>query len=83
MQQEMQAGWEFSSKQMGAEYAAHIGDAYIHEVDATIEKLVKDMQELGANNLGVKQFKHSQLTTVQLIMVKRGVIGVNKIGYVS
>lgn len=57
MQQEMQAGWEFSSKQMGAEYAAHIGDAYIHEVDAAIEKLAKDMQELGANNLGVKQLK--------------------------
>ena len=49
MQQEMQAGWEFSSKQMGAEYAAHIGDSYIHEVDAAIEKLAKDMQELGAN----------------------------------
>lgn len=57
MQQEMQAGWEFSSKQMGAEYAAHIGGAYIHEVDVVIEKLAKDMQELGANNLGVKQLK--------------------------
>lgn len=29
------------------------------------------------------QVKHTQLSTVQLIMVKRGVIGVNKIGYVS
>lgn len=57
MQQEMQAGWKFSSKQMGAEYAAQIGDSYIHEVDAAIEELAKDMQKLGANNLGVKQLK--------------------------
>lgn len=47
----MQAGWEFSLKQMGAEYAAHIGDAYIHEVDVAIEKLAKDMQELGAKTI--------------------------------
>lgn len=56
MQQEMQAGWEFSSKQMGAEYAAHIGDAYIHEVDVAIEKLAKDMQELGC-----KQFRRQAI----------------------
>jgi len=57
MYEEVKAGWEFTSKQMGAVTGAEIGGQYIAEVDAAIEKLAKDMQELGSSSLGEKQLK--------------------------
>lgn len=57
MYEEVKAGWDFTSKQMGAVSGAGVGSQYISEVDAAIEKLVKDMQELGSSSLGEKQLK--------------------------
>lgn len=57
MQEALKAGWDYSSKQMGSDFAAHLGNAYIANVDDAVQKLVDDMNELGMNNLGVKQLK--------------------------
>lgn len=57
MYEEMKAGWEFTSKQMGAGISSNMGSQYISDVNAAIDKLAKDMQELGASNLGDKQLK--------------------------
>lgn len=57
MQDVLKAGWDYASKQFGSEYAMEMGSEYISKVDEAIQKLVKDMNELGNNNLGAKQLK--------------------------
>lgn len=57
MQEALKAGWDFTSKQMGSEFGAQVGKEYIANVESAIEKLAKDMEELGTNNLGAKQLK--------------------------
>ena len=39
--------------------------------------------EIKRTQVKYTQVMHAQLTTVQLVMVRRGVIGVNKIGYLN
>ncbi len=57
MDEALKAGWDYASKQMGANYAAQLGDNYISTVDEAVQKLVNDMNALGENALGVKQLK--------------------------
>ncbi|MBQ8944586.1 MAG: hypothetical protein IJ050_08835 [Clostridia bacterium] len=57
MDETLRAGWDYASKQMGANYAAQLGENYISTVDETVQKLVDDMNALGENALGVKQLK--------------------------
>ena len=57
MKEALKSGWEYTSKQMGVDYASQMGSDYIGEVDGAIQQLAKDMEELGKNNLGAKQLK--------------------------
>jgi predicted aspartyl protease len=50
-------GWDYISKQMEADYANQMGTEYINEVDNAIQQLIRDMDELGKNNLDAKQLK--------------------------
>ena len=41
MQEALKAGWDYSSKQMGSDFAAHLGNEYIANVDDAVQKLVE------------------------------------------
>ena len=57
MDEALKAGWDYTSKQMGADFSAQMGDNYISNVDEAVKKLVEDMNALGENGLGAKQLK--------------------------
>ncbi len=57
MDEASKAGWDYVSKQMGANYSAQFGENYISTVSETVQKIVDDMNALAENGLGEKQLK--------------------------
>lgn len=54
---EMQRGWEFAIRIMGADTAAHIGQKYVDTVEATVRQLEENINDHQYRNLATKQLQ--------------------------
>lgn len=54
---EMQQGWEFATRIMGADVAAHMGQDYVNAVEAAIKELEENINNHPYRNLGIGQFQ--------------------------
>lgn len=54
---EMQQGWDFATKILGADLAAHMGMEYVSAVDAAIKRLEENINNHNYRNLGIKQLQ--------------------------
>lgn len=54
---EMQQGWDFATKILGADLAAHMGMEYVSAVDAAIKQLEENINNHNYRNLGIKQLQ--------------------------
>lgn len=54
---EMQRGWEFAIRIMGADIATHIGQKYVDTVEAAIRQLEENINDHRYRNLAIKQLQ--------------------------
>lgn len=52
---EMEQGWEFATRIMGADIAACMGQKYVRAVDAAIKQLEENVNNHQYRNLGIVQ----------------------------
>lgn len=57
MLESLKAGWEYSSKQMGAEFSAQVGNEYVAAVGEAVQIFSDDINNLGTSSLGAAQLK--------------------------
>ncbi|WP_029201913.1 hypothetical protein [Oribacterium sp. NK2B42] len=57
MDNSFKAGWDYTSKQLGAGMAAQTSEKFISAIDESVCKLVDEMNVLGKNGLETKQLK--------------------------
>ncbi|MGI6237786.1 MAG: hypothetical protein ACOYI7_09655 [Candidatus Excrementavichristensenella sp.] len=54
---EVQQGWEFAARILGADIVAHMGAAYVSAVEAAIKQLEDNINNHQYRNLGIKQLQ--------------------------
>ena len=54
---EVQQGWEFATKMLGADIAAHMGAEYVGAVEEAIRQLENNINNHQYRNLGIKQLQ--------------------------
>ena len=54
---EVQQGWDFATKIMGADLAAHMGMEYVSVVETAIKQLEDNINNHQYRNLGINQFQ--------------------------
>ena len=78
---DLQRGWDFSAHLIGADVAAHAGSQYVAQVNEAIEQLATIPRAVIPKSQVHNTIQKARYETIDIKMVRRGVIGVNKVGY--